>query len=186
MNQEWNHTCFSSKTVLEGLIKLRHKLEPGFFDKRESGIFNQSEMFAFDENITSVYVDLDILIDSCNFSKLEKDFLTFLMYGYTLKDIVLSKFINRVIKEHDFFINNKINYKKFNFIKFVKSMFNNCLKIMWHNVLISQEECWENLNNLKTSDYKKCNKCGRYKKLKYFQADATKPDGFEYNCKICE
>jgi len=70
--------------------------------------------------------------------------------------------------------------------QFVSATYNSIIKkiIKYYEVVY---EDWYYMNICR-GKYKKCNKCGQIKLLttNYYSKDASKNDGFKYNCKDCE
>ena len=70
--------------------------------------------------------------------------------------------------------------------QFVSTTYNNIIKKIIKRYEVVYED-WYYMNICR-GKYKKCNKCGKIKLLttNYFGKDASKNDGFKYNCKQCD
>lgn len=79
---------FSDPSVLSGLICNRMALDKSYKEKiYPSGILSPTGGIVFNEQILSVYVDLDRLIEDCPLSKKQRAVIELLMRGYTIQDI---------------------------------------------------------------------------------------------------
>ena len=84
---EYDYMPLSDPFVVRKLIKYRSKVDPYYYEKKyPSGLASSGDM-EFKEPIFVTYVDLDVLIETCKLSKMQRTVLDMLMLGYSERDI---------------------------------------------------------------------------------------------------
>ena len=169
--QEWYALSLSDVNVIENLIRHRSTFDGSYamkkFECNNPYISNGCPQFS--EPIEVMYLDLEALIAEINFDAKSKFILKALMLGYNDKDL-----------------SESLKIEPLNVKKRVKTI---CEKIKTKN-----DEKWyefiEISGTIKISDdvkYKKCSKCGQYKRLesKFFGINASSKDGFNIYCRNC-
>ena len=84
----FDYVPFSDANVLSELIRNRISLDVGYKEKvYPSGFLSSNGGLIFNENILTVFIDLDRLIDSASLSKKQRTVVDLLMRGWSIQDI---------------------------------------------------------------------------------------------------
>lgn len=84
----FDYVPFSDKDVLSELIRNRLALDVGYKERvYPSGTLSSSGGLIFNENILTVFIDLDRLIEDSDLSKKQNAVIQMLMRGWTVQDI---------------------------------------------------------------------------------------------------
>lgn len=87
-HEQFDYVPFSDPRVLSELICNRMKLDRSYIEKvYPSGLLSSCGGIIFNEQIISVYVDLDRLIETSPLTKKQRAVIELLMRGYTIQDI---------------------------------------------------------------------------------------------------
>jgi len=134
---EWGFITFSDPNTVKGLIKKRVKYDPLF--ERDNDDINMSscDLDTFNFDILHTYIDLDNLINNCDFNDKQKIILDMYMHQYTEQEIA------EELEDDIRNINGIIN--------------SICKKIVDENLRNWRKVIYKNKFQLKE---KKCSKCG--------------------------
>lgn len=84
----FDYVPFSDVTVLSELIRNRMKLDATYKEKvYPNSLLSASSCPEFNENILSVYVSIDMLIDDTPLTKKQRAVIELMMRGWTIQDI---------------------------------------------------------------------------------------------------
>lgn len=99
----------SDPSVVKKLVMNRSKLDPCFLPGRESiDVATTAGIGLFSELVECTFIDLDILIEECDFTPYEKLYLDMIMEGYSVRDVAelnavtdatVSKMLARAIRK---------------------------------------------------------------------------------------
>lgn len=161
--RQYELVSLSDIDAVKGLIMFRSKFDKGFGLGGQYPI-SASGAVSVNQELIALYSDLDVLIDGCSFTDIEKVVVSFLQYGYDFNDLADSlKCDVRVV---------------------MRAFHAACKKIVAKN----QEQwlVWANLNYIRT-EWKICSKCGESLPLtdQFFYRNDTTKDGFRTDCKKC-
>lgn len=164
--REWYHVSFDTIETIKGLLKHRVDFDSLYNYGNTASIITDINTSNFNDEILCLYIDLDVLINRCNFNDRQNKILKMYMDGDMEETIAYDMNITAPT------VNGIIN----SICKTIKK--ENDRLWLTNNMLWNYKRIDDN--------YKQCSKCGEWLlKEEYFSPKADNRDGFQSFCKKC-
>ena len=169
--QEWYHVSLSEFDTIKTLILNRHEYDKMYDSTlyRSNNPFVMNSIPTFTEPVEVIYLDLERLIDECNFSEQDKRIIDLFFKGYNCNDLTC------LFKSNVEYIETALDRI--------------CKKIVYTNdylwgVYLETSGTVKINNDIK---YKRCKKCDKDLRVNEdnFSPDKRNKDGFHSFCKKC-
>lgn len=159
---------FSDIDCIKGLIKFRWMIDSYYGSSRKTRFDEAGDVKPLNQELISIYADLDNLIERCKLTKKQKYIIEQLMMSYTEEEVA-ERFKQKPRRIYDILETVALKIKKLNDLTWKYDyVYLNYLPVQW--------------------DYKICNKCNHSKPMieKFFRLNSKTKDGFRPECRECE